>query len=1133
MQPFLKKVKAKQDILDKNITWLICLRCKNFPSIEPAITNRGVQLKITCPKCQLENQPDYYLIPEYLKLLSEKNNEIINCSESNHQMYKSVAYCYNCDKWLCTICRKTHISLFPDHSISDDDIHIDISCQRHTSNNKIKYYCVEENLNLCQKCYTEHDKKHTIVDLSNFFTKKEANEAYKKFSIVLKEVNRINLNSLNYMVARIRAEGNDSDIPKVKNYIEINKQTSGPLQNIIELMFNNYFETVDKYPNFNIINNLKKLCNFNTVPFEYDEEKNFETNIQLFFDYFENNASITKLNCPLMIPKQKTNNLLKNLYELGKSNISIGNMKTKDEDFDLNYGENLCETYYKNFGEITAICFQKNGNVLTGSNHQAVDDWNIKDLKKLNSYIDPIERINKIIQLKDRKIVVGTNDKKVFVYDENKNLLNTIEDKTEILDVIELCTGDIATLGNDNWVKFYKKFEIDRLLPLDMKLIKIIQINHKHELVIILENEKKYYVRVLTFDSLECIEEFSEHNAPIINLVELEDGRVLSLSLDGTAVLYNVIDLKVDCKFNINDTKALTSLGDLRAVTNGSKKPNYLIKNICELGKNNLLIGNWYTKNESLDVNYGNNLFNTITKDFGEISTLCFQKNGNVLTGSNHQALDDWDINTLEKLNSYIDPIEKITKVIQTNDNKILVATLEKKIFIYDEEKKLLNTIEDNAEILDMVELLDGNFATINCDNFVKLYKNFEIDRLLPVELPPVRLLQSHKRDYIIIALDSDNKHIIRIVKTDVLESVDEYFDHEQKITNIAELLDGRIISTSIDDTIIIYDIKNLCIEYKFKINEKSLIAGLGDINIYTPGLPEYNYLVQNLYCLTVNNISIGYYKNNVTKYGIITSYDLLETLKKDFGNITAICLKKNGNILTGNNNNEVDEWDINKCEKINSYNDSNDKIVKIIEIENEKIVVANKEKKLLVYDEEKKLSDTIEVDSEILDIIQLKNGNLATINSDNLIKFFKDFKLDIQIPIEGKPSTILQSHVKENLLFVAFNCKNKHIIRVINMDTLETEIDLTDHDDTIINMVELKEGNIMTISIDGLVVIFNIENCKPICKFNCIEDLDILREIKDLFLYDVDEIEKDNNDDVEEEKEEEILPVEATESNN
>jgi hypothetical protein len=195
--------------------------------------------------------------------------------------------------------------------------------------------------------------------------------------------------------------------------------------------------------------------------------------------------------------------------------------------------------------------------------------------------------------------------------------------------------------------------------------------------------------------------------------------------------------------------------------------------------------------------------------------------------------------------------------------------------------------------------------------------------------------------------------------------------------------------------------------------------------------------------------------------------------------------------------------------------------------------VVANKEKKLLVYDEEKKLSDTIEVDSEILDIFQLKNGNLATINSDNLIKFFKDFKLDIQIPIEGKPSKILQSHVKENLLFVAFNCKNKHIIRVINMDTLETEIDLTDHDDTIINMVELKEGNIMTISIDGLVVIFNIENCKPICKFNCIEDLDILREIKDLFLYDVDEIEKDNNDDVEEEKEEEILPAEATESNN
>ena len=29
-----------------------------------------------------------------------------------------------------------------------------------------------------------------------------------------------------------------------------------------------------------------------------------------------------------------------------------------------------------------------------------------------------------------------------------------------------------------------------------------------------------------------------------------------------------------------------------------------------------------------------------------------------------------------------------------------------------------------------MVELLDGNFATINSDCLVKFYKNFEIDRL-------------------------------------------------------------------------------------------------------------------------------------------------------------------------------------------------------------------------------------------------------------------------------------------------------------------------------------------------------------------------------------------------------------------
>jgi hypothetical protein len=50
-----------------------------------------------------------------------------------------------------------------------------------------------------------------------------------------------------------------------------------------------------------------------------------------------------------MIPKIKENFLIKNLYDLGKNKISIGNMNTKIEEFDINYGENLCETLKNNF----------------------------------------------------------------------------------------------------------------------------------------------------------------------------------------------------------------------------------------------------------------------------------------------------------------------------------------------------------------------------------------------------------------------------------------------------------------------------------------------------------------------------------------------------------------------------------------------------------------------------------------------------------------------------------------------------------------------------------------------------------------------------------------------------------------
>jgi hypothetical protein len=832
-----------------------------------------------------------------------------------------------------------------------------------------------------------------------------------------------------------------------------------------------------------------------------------------------------------MIPKIKENFLIKNLYDLGKNKISIGNMNTKIEEFDINYGENLCETLKNNFGEITSICYQKNGNVLTGTNNQGIDEWNMKTLTKLNSYSDPVEKVNKIIQLKDRKIVVGSNDKKVFIYDENKNLLKTIEDNSEILDVIELCDGELATVGKDNWVKFYKNCEIDRLLPLDMNVIKILQINHNQELVIILENEKKYHVRVLTFDTLECIEEFNEHTDEILNIIELDDERLLSVSLDGTVVIYNIIDLKVDCKFNMNDKKELANAGDLRSITIGSKKPNHLIKNINYLGKKNILVGNWYTTNERFNVNYANNLLNSINKDFGEVNTLCFQINGNVLTGSNQ--LDDWDINTLTKLNSYTEPKEKINKIIQTHDKKILVATNDKKIFVYNKYKNLLNTFDDNAEIVDIVELTDGNFATITKENSIKFYKNFQIEKSLPVELPPVRLLQCHKRDYIVVALDSENKHVVRILKKNELETVDEYSEHKATITNLAELVDGRIVSTSVDDTIVIYNIKKLCVECKFKVCENRIIAQLGDINIYTPGLPELNYLIQNIYLLSTNNIALGNLKTVCKKYNFNSECELLENLKKDFGEISSICILKNGNVVTGNNNNEIDVWNISdKLEKINTYNEPRDKIIKIIQSQNDNIVVATKDQKILFFNnEEKNLLNTIETDSEILDLIELINGTILTANSDNSLKFYVNNELEKQFPLDFKPQKLLQSHKNENLLFVVFNGKNNHIIRVYKIDTLEMEKELKEHDDTIINIVELNDGNIMSVSIDGLVNIYNIEDQTPIQKLNCCDDLDELREIKDICLYGCEEEKKEEIDENnEEEKEEEILPAEVSE---
>ena len=107
----------------------------------------------------------------------------------SHSIYNAVTYCFECDKWLCSFCDSIHKNINPNHTTSDERTYLNYGCQRHTENNYIIGFCEDCQMHLCQTCYDQHDKLHTIDLFNEYFPKELADKLMKnliKLKVILK-----------------------------------------------------------------------------------------------------------------------------------------------------------------------------------------------------------------------------------------------------------------------------------------------------------------------------------------------------------------------------------------------------------------------------------------------------------------------------------------------------------------------------------------------------------------------------------------------------------------------------------------------------------------------------------------------------------------------------------------------------------------------------------------------------------------------------------------------------------------------------------------------------------------------------------------------------------------------------------
>ena len=177
------KANSQSNILDDKKLWLICPKCKNFPLITLKMDNESKEIYINL-KCRCNNyKEEQYSIKEYLAQITYKQKNKMSCSKNpSHNGYLAINYCFQCQEFLCSLCKSIHDTLNRDHIISDEAIKIDKICDRHLEDNEIISYCNECNMNLCGTCLKEHNIHHDIFDIKNFFPKNLIDKYFEDFN---------------------------------------------------------------------------------------------------------------------------------------------------------------------------------------------------------------------------------------------------------------------------------------------------------------------------------------------------------------------------------------------------------------------------------------------------------------------------------------------------------------------------------------------------------------------------------------------------------------------------------------------------------------------------------------------------------------------------------------------------------------------------------------------------------------------------------------------------------------------------------------------------------------------------------------------------------------------------------------
>ena len=251
------------DLKNKNDYFIYCNNCFQIPLITLSLSERII-VNIIC-----SGKNRILLLSDYLKEI-KSSSPSKNCEETlEHYNTKAICYCKTCKKYLCFICKRSHLLSNPIHVILPNNINTNIM---HIQNNHDEHFyeiafCYKCVRTICLNCETEHIG-HNYIRITDAMTI-SISERVEMYNQVKRSYKQLLIKTMNEAIKsyqRYAKEIRKSCIRCIKR----NKK----IMDLILILLNNQkiiaeegicFQTISNFvknTNFTIFNgNYKKISN--------------------------------------------------------------------------------------------------------------------------------------------------------------------------------------------------------------------------------------------------------------------------------------------------------------------------------------------------------------------------------------------------------------------------------------------------------------------------------------------------------------------------------------------------------------------------------------------------------------------------------------------------------------------------------------------------------------------------------------------------------------------------------------------------------------------------------------------------------------------------------------------------------